>query len=106
MKPAHAMHAAAGWGAGGAEVEAFDGCAVGVRAQDRAGEELAEVVRAAADVAADIEAGKYKTSLEAQAAFMKVIMEAHASAQANKDAKNAEAAGSKQEGENKAAPAK
>jgi hypothetical protein len=54
-------------------------------------------------VAADIEAGKYKTSLEAQAAFMKVIMEAHATAQANKDAKNAEAAGSKQEGE-QAAP--
>ena len=57
-------------------------------------------------VAADIEAGKYKTSLEAQAAFMKVLMDAHATAQANKDAKNAEAAGSKQEGENKAAPAK
>jgi len=62
-------------------------------------------------LAADIQAGKYKTSLEAQAAFMKLIMEAHATAQANKDAKDAEAAGSKQEGEKpatapKAAPAK
>ena len=55
-------------------------------------------------LAADIEAGKYKTSLEAEAAFMKVIMEAHATAQANKDAKDAEAAGSKQEGENRTAP--
>lgn len=47
-------------------------------------------------LAADIEAGKYKTSIEAQAAFMKVIMEAHATAQANKQRDAATAAGDKQ----------
>ena len=50
-------------------------------------------------LAADIEGGKYKTSTEAQAAFMKVIMEAHETAQTNHNKDAATAAGAKQEGE-------
>jgi hypothetical protein len=55
-------------------------------------------------LAADIEGGKYKSSIEAQAAFMKVIMEAHATAQANKAKDAATAAGAKQEGDPKVEP--
>src|SRR5215208_3812048 len=50
---AHAVDAAAGGRRAGAEVEASVGRRVGVVAWDGAGEELSEVVGAAADVAAD-----------------------------------------------------